>query len=59
MIKETEGMRAELSSVAMEIARILSTEGYDEAELATYRPTFVFVDEENRIVGNSLRACAP
>ncbi|MEW5926486.1 MAG: aspartate 1-decarboxylase [Gemmatimonadota bacterium] len=38
---------------------IISYGQYDEAELATYRPTFVFVDEENRIVGNSLRACAP
>jgi len=34
MIKETEEMRAELSAVAMEIARVMSTEGYDEAELA-------------------------
>jgi uncharacterized protein involved in exopolysaccharide biosynthesis len=34
MIKETEKMRAELSAVAMEIARVMSTEGYDEAELA-------------------------
>ncbi|MET0398876.1 MAG: aspartate 1-decarboxylase [Longimicrobiaceae bacterium] len=38
---------------------IMSYGQYDEAELTNYRPTFVFVDEENRIVGNSLRAHAP
>ena len=38
---------------------VISYAQYDEAEMSTYRPTFVFVDEENRIAGNSLRACAP
>jgi aspartate 1-decarboxylase len=38
---------------------VISYAQYDAAELETYRPTFVFVDGENRIVGNSLRACAP
>ncbi|HEX2188434.1 MAG TPA: aspartate 1-decarboxylase [Longimicrobiaceae bacterium] len=38
---------------------VISYAQYDEAEMKGYRPAFVFVDEENRIVGNSLRACAP
>ncbi len=38
---------------------VISYAQYDEAEMSSYRPTFVFVDEENRIAGNSLRACAP
>ena len=35
---------------------VISYAQYDEAEMSGYRPLFVFVDEENRIVGNSLRA---
>jgi aspartate 1-decarboxylase len=38
---------------------IISYAQYAEAELATHRPIFVFVDDENGIVGTSLRACAP
>ncbi|HEX2093547.1 MAG TPA: aspartate 1-decarboxylase [Longimicrobiaceae bacterium] len=38
---------------------VISYAQYDEAELAGYRPTFVFVDEENRIVGSNLRVCNP
>ncbi len=38
---------------------IMSYGQYEEAELTNYRPAFVFVDDENRIVGNSLRAHAP
>lgn len=36
---------------------VISYAQYEEAEMSSYRPLFVFVDEENRIVGNSLRAC--
>jgi len=38
---------------------VISYAQYDEAEMSHYRPLFVFVDEENRVVGNTLRACAP
>jgi aspartate 1-decarboxylase len=35
---------------------VISYAQYDEAELAEYRPTFVFVDEHNRIARETLRA---
>lgn len=38
---------------------IMSYGQYEEAELTNYRPAFVFVDDENRIVGTSLRAHTP
>ena len=38
---------------------VISYAQYDEAEMSGYRPTFVFVDEENRIAGSTLQACAP
>jgi aspartate 1-decarboxylase len=35
---------------------VISYAQYDEAELARYRPTFIFVDEQNRIARETLRA---
>lgn len=35
---------------------VISYAQYDEAELAAYRPTFIFVDEENRITRDHIRA---
>jgi aspartate 1-decarboxylase len=35
---------------------VISYAQYDEAEMATYRPTFIFVDEHNRISREPLRA---
>jgi aspartate 1-decarboxylase len=35
---------------------VISYAQYDEAEMAEYRPTFVFVDENNRIARETLRA---
>jgi aspartate 1-decarboxylase len=35
---------------------VISYAQYDEAEMAEYRPTFVFVDEHNRIARETLRA---
>lgn len=35
---------------------IISYGQYDEAEMAEYRPTFIFVDEANRISQGALRA---
>jgi len=35
---------------------IISYAQYDEAELDAYRPVFIFVDDENRIARDSLRA---
>ncbi len=35
---------------------IISYAQYEEAELASYRPTFIFVDEENRITRDHIRA---
>ena len=35
---------------------IISYAQYSEAELESYRPTFIFVDEENRITREHLRA---
>jgi aspartate 1-decarboxylase len=35
---------------------IISYAQYDEAEMATYRPTFIFVDEHNGIAREPLRA---
>ncbi|HEX5520763.1 MAG TPA: aspartate 1-decarboxylase [Longimicrobiaceae bacterium] len=35
---------------------IISYAQYDEAELEAYRPVFIFVDDENRIARDSLRA---
>lgn len=35
---------------------VISYAQYDEAELAEYRPSFVFVDEENRIARDHIRA---
>jgi aspartate 1-decarboxylase len=35
---------------------IISYGQYDEAEMGAYRPQFVFVDEENRISRDALRA---
>ncbi|HET7275383.1 MAG TPA: aspartate 1-decarboxylase [Longimicrobiaceae bacterium] len=35
---------------------VISYAQYDEAELAAYRPTFIFVDEENRITRDHLHA---
>lgn len=37
---------------------VISYAQYDEVEMSAYRPLFVFVDEDNRIVGNSLRVSA-
>lgn len=35
---------------------VISYAQYDAAELEDYRPTFIFVDEQNRIVRDHLRA---
>ncbi len=35
---------------------VISYAQYDEAEMATYRPQFIFVDEQNRISRDALRA---
>ena len=35
---------------------IISYGQYDEAEVANYRPRFVFVDGRNRLIGDGLRA---
>jgi aspartate 1-decarboxylase len=35
---------------------VISYGQYDEKALETYRPTFIFVDEQNRISGEALRA---
>jgi aspartate 1-decarboxylase len=35
---------------------VISYAQYDEAELAAYRPTFIFVDEQNHIQRDHLRA---
>lgn len=35
---------------------IISYAQYDEAEMQTYRPQFIFVDEQNRISRDALRA---
>jgi aspartate 1-decarboxylase len=35
---------------------VISYAQYDEAELRDYRPTFIFVDEENRITRDHIRA---
>jgi len=35
---------------------VISYAQYDEAELAAYRPTFIFVDEDNRITRDHIRA---
>ena len=35
---------------------IISYAQYDEAEMETYRPQFIFVDEQNRISRDALRA---
>lgn len=38
---------------------IISYAQYDEAEMAQYRPTFIFVDDENRIARDAIRAVGP
>lgn len=38
---------------------VISYAQYEEAELEGYRPTFVFVDEQNRITRDHLRAQNP
>jgi aspartate 1-decarboxylase len=35
---------------------VISYAQYDEQELASYRPTFIFVDEHNRITRDHIRA---
>jgi aspartate 1-decarboxylase len=35
---------------------VISYGQYDEAEMESYRPTFIFVDEQNRISRENLRA---
>lgn len=35
---------------------VISYAQYDEAEMETYRPRFIFVDEQNRISRDALRA---
>ncbi|MBB4639180.1 aspartate 1-decarboxylase [Longimicrobium terrae] len=35
---------------------VISYAQYDEAEMASYRPRFIFVDEQNRISRDALRA---
>lgn len=35
---------------------VISYAQYDEAEMETYRPVFLFVDEQNRISRDTLRA---
>ena len=35
---------------------VISYGQYDEAEMETYRPRFIFVDEQNRISRDALRA---
>jgi len=35
---------------------VISYAQYDEAEMETYRPVFIFVDEQNRISRDGLRA---
>jgi aspartate 1-decarboxylase len=35
---------------------IISYAQYDQAELGSYRPTFIFVDEQNRITRDHIRA---
>jgi aspartate 1-decarboxylase len=37
---------------------VISYAQYDEAEMASYEPSFVFVDEENRISRDALKAVA-
>jgi aspartate 1-decarboxylase len=36
---------------------VISYGQYDEAELSEFSPLFIFVDEENRISRDTLRAC--
>lgn len=38
---------------------VISYGQYDEAEMESYRPRFIFVDEENRISRDALRAVSP
>lgn len=38
---------------------IISYAQYGEAEMASYRPTFIFVDDENRIARDGIRAVGP
>lgn len=38
---------------------VISYAQYDEAELESYRPTFIFVDEQNRITRDHIRAQNP
>jgi aspartate 1-decarboxylase len=38
---------------------VISYGQYDDAEMASYRPTFIFVDEQNRIARDGLRAVGP
>jgi aspartate 1-decarboxylase len=35
---------------------VISYAGYDERELESYRPTFIFVDDQNRITRDHIRA---
>jgi aspartate 1-decarboxylase len=35
---------------------VISYAQYDEVELSSYRPTFIFVDEQNRITRDHIRA---
>lgn len=35
---------------------VISYAQYDEVELSSYRPTFIFVDDENRITRDHIRA---
>jgi aspartate 1-decarboxylase len=37
---------------------VISYGQYDEKEMETYRPVFIFVDEHNRITGDGVRAVA-
>jgi aspartate 1-decarboxylase len=49
------GAAARLAHVGDKVI-VISYAQYDEAELEAYRPTFIFVDEQNRITREHIRA---
>ncbi|HYJ79669.1 MAG TPA: aspartate 1-decarboxylase [Longimicrobiaceae bacterium] len=49
------GAAARLAHVGDRVI-VISYAQYDEAEMAEYRPSFIFVDEENRIARDGVRA---
>ena len=49
------GAAARLAHVGDRVI-VISYAQYDEAEMETYRPSFIFVDEQNRIARDGVRA---